>query len=74
VAALVTRNASRPRRGPSRAIRRTCVGKARAGRHVNVHVEGAHLQIWDGDELLRTVLRTSEEEVRKKRYEPRKTG
>lgn len=50
------------------------VGKARAGRHVNVHVEGAHLQIWDGDELLRTVLRTSEKEVRKKRYERRKTG
>ena len=42
-------------------------GKHRAGRRVDVHVEGKTLQIWDGDELLKTVLRTSGKEVRKKR-------
>lgn len=50
------------------------LGKARAGRHVNVHIDGPRLQVFDGDELLQTVLRTSEKEVRKKRYERRKTG
>ena len=42
-------------------------GKHRAGRIVDVHVEGSTLQIYDGDELLKTVLRSSREEVRKKR-------
>ena len=42
-------------------------GKHRAGRRVDVHVEPRTLQIWDGDELIKTVLRTSGKEVRKKR-------
>ena len=46
-------------------------GKRRAGHHVDVHVDGRKLQIWDGDELLRTVLRTSDKEVRKKRGDRR---
>lgn len=50
------------------------LGKQRAGRHVNVHLDGPRLQVFDGDELLRTVLRTTDKEVRKKRYERRKTG
>jgi len=41
-------------------------GKHRAGRQVDVHVQDATLQIWDGDELLKTVLRTNGKEVRKK--------
>ncbi|MDO8732375.1 MAG: IS481 family transposase [Actinomycetota bacterium] len=41
-------------------------GKHRAGRHVDIHLDGKTLQIWDGDELIKTVLRTSEKEVRKK--------
>jgi len=42
-------------------------GKHRAGRRVDVHVQGPTLQIWDGDELIKTVLRTNSKEVRKKR-------
>jgi transposase InsO family protein len=42
-------------------------GKQRAGRHLDVHVDGATLQIWDGPELVKTVLRTGDKEVRKKR-------
>jgi len=34
---------------------------------VDVHVQGPTLQIWDGDELIKTVLRTNSKEVRKKR-------
>ena len=41
-------------------------GKHRAGRRVDVHLQGPTLQIWDGDELLKTVLRTNHKEVRKK--------
>jgi transposase InsO family protein len=41
-------------------------GKHRAGRTVDVHLEGPTLQIWDGEELLKTVLRTSTKEVRKR--------
>ncbi len=46
-------------------------GKRRAGHHVDIHVDGRKLEIWDGDELLRTVLRTSDKEVRKKRGDRR---
>ncbi len=46
-------------------------GKRRAGHLVDIHVDGRKLQIWDGDELLRTVLRTSDKEVRKKRGDRR---
>jgi transposase InsO family protein len=41
-------------------------GKHRGGRRVDVHVEDSTLQIWDGEELLKTVLRTNGKEVRKK--------
>jgi transposase InsO family protein len=41
-------------------------GKHRAGRRVDIHVQGPTLQIWDGDELIKTVLRQSDKEVRKK--------
>jgi len=41
-------------------------GKHRAGRRVDVHVDEETMQIWDGEELLKTVLRTNRREVRKK--------
>ena len=41
-------------------------GKHRAGRRVDIQLQGPMLQIWDGDELLKTVLRTNGKEVRKK--------
>jgi transposase InsO family protein len=41
-------------------------GKHRAGRRVDIHLQGPTLQIWDGDELIKTVLRTNQKEVRKK--------
>ncbi len=41
-------------------------GKHRAGRRVDIHLEGPTLQIWDGEELLKTVLRANRKEVRKK--------
>ena len=43
------------------------VGKHRAGRTVDIHVGPELLHIWDGNELLKTVLRDSTNEVRKKR-------
>ena len=43
------------------------VGKHRAGRTVDVQVGQELLHIWDGNELLKTVLRDNEKEVRKKR-------
>jgi hypothetical protein len=39
-------------------------GKHRAG--VDVHVDDQTMQIWDGEELIKTVLRTAFGEVRKK--------
>ena len=41
-------------------------GKHRAGRRVDIHLQGPTLQIWDGEELIKTVLRTNDKEVRKK--------
>jgi transposase InsO family protein len=41
-------------------------GKHRAGRLVDISVQGPTLQIWDGQELIKTVLRTTQKEVRKK--------
>ena len=41
-------------------------GKHRAGRRIDIQLQGPMLQIWDGDELLKTVLRTNGKEVRKK--------
>ena len=43
------------------------VGKHRAGRTVDIHVGPQLLHIWDGNELLKTVLRDNTKEVRKKR-------
>jgi hypothetical protein len=42
-------------------------GKHRGGRRVDVHLQGRAIQIWDGDELIKTVLRTNTKEVRKRR-------
>ena len=41
-------------------------GKHRAGHRVDIHLQGPTMQIWDGDELIKTVLRQSDKEVRKK--------
>ena len=41
-------------------------GKHRAGRRVDIHLEDSTLQVWDGDELLKTALRANRKEVRKK--------
>ena len=45
------------------------VGKHRGGATIDVHVTEGLLEAWDGMELLKTVLRTSEGVVRKKRAE-----
>lgn len=44
-----------------------CVGKHHAGARCDVHVTEELLQFWVGNELLKTVTRTSRGEVRKKR-------
>jgi hypothetical protein len=44
-----------------------CLGQAAAGRPVDVHVTERVIQVWDGDQLLKTVARESRGEVRKKR-------
>lgn len=49
------------------------VGKHRAGRRVDVHVQESALQIWDGDDLIKTVLRTSTGEVWKKKRDHRES-
>jgi transposase InsO family protein len=41
-------------------------GKHRAGRRVDIHLQGPTMQIWDGEELIKTVLRTNDKEVRKR--------
>jgi Integrase core domain len=41
-------------------------GKYRGGHRVDIHLQGPTLQIFDGDELIKTVLRTNQKEVRKK--------
>ncbi|MHB2028404.1 MAG: IS481 family transposase [Acidimicrobiales bacterium] len=45
-------------------------GKHRSGHLVDVHVLDTLLQVWDGNELIKTVERTTKGEVRKKRAEP----
>jgi len=45
------------------------VGRHRSGETVDVHVRDQLLEVWIGNELLKTVLRTSTGEVRKKRAE-----
>ena len=44
-----------------------CLGKAAAGVSVDVHVTDRVIQVWDGNQLLKTVARESSGEVRKKR-------
>ena len=41
-------------------------GRHRAGHRVDVHLQGPTMQVWDGDDLLKTVLRDDQREVRKK--------
>jgi transposase InsO family protein len=41
-------------------------GKHRGGRRGDIHLQGPTMQIWDGDELIKTVLRANHKEVRKK--------
>jgi transposase InsO family protein len=41
-------------------------GKHRAGHRVDILVQGPTMQIWDGEELIKTVLRLNDKEVRKK--------
>ena len=55
------------------AWQQVSVGKHRAGRVVDIHLDGPTMQIWDGPELLKTVLRDNAKEVRKKRA-ARKAG
>jgi transposase InsO family protein len=43
------------------------VGMHRDGRRVDVHVLPELLEVWDGNELIRTVARTSKGDIRKKR-------
>jgi len=43
------------------------VGKHRAGDIVDVYLDGKLAQVWSGTELLKTIVRTNETEVRKKR-------
>ena len=45
-------------------------GKHRSGHLVDVHVLDTLLQVWDGNELIKTVPRTTKGEVRKKKAEP----
>ena len=40
---------------------------ARAGKSVDVHVTDRVIQVWDGNQLLKTAARTTTGEVRKKR-------
>jgi len=44
-----------------------CLGKAAAGKQVDVQVTDRVIQVWDGNQLLKTMARTSMGEVRKKR-------
>lgn len=44
-----------------------CLGKAAAGASVDAHVTDRVIQVWDGNQLLKTVARESRGEVRKKK-------
>ena len=47
------------------------VGKHRHGHYVDVHVLAELLEVWDGNELIKTVLRTTKGDIRKKRAQAR---
>jgi hypothetical protein len=49
------------------AYQQLSVGKHRQGRRVDIHVQGEVLEVWDGNELLRTAARTTKGAIRKKR-------
>ena len=49
------------------AWQRLSVGKHRAGEIVDVHVRDRLLEIWSGNELLKTLIRSNDKEIRKKR-------
>jgi hypothetical protein len=49
-------------------------GRHRAGHRVDVHLDGPTMQVWDGEELLKTVLRNNTQEVRKKHAAMPKAG
>jgi len=50
------------------------LGKHRAGHIIDVHVREQPLEAWDGPELIKTVLRNSTGEVRKKKAERQPKG
>lgn len=54
----------------SRGIR-PCWRIGRIGHRVDIHLDGRKLEIRDGDDLIKTTLRTSDKEVRKKHGERR---
>jgi transposase InsO family protein len=47
------------------------VGKHRQSHYVDVHVLEDLLEVWDGNELIKTVLRTTKGDIRKKRAQAR---
>ena len=47
------------------------VGKHHGGEIVDVHVTDRLLEVWSGNELIKTLLRASGGEIRKKRAERR---
>jgi hypothetical protein len=49
------------------AYQQLSVGKHREGRTVDVHVHPEILEVWDGNELIRTIARTTKGPIRKKR-------
>jgi transposase InsO family protein len=49
------------------AWQQVCVGKYRAGEVVDVHVSARLLQVWSGNDLIKTIARTTEGGTRKKR-------
>jgi transposase InsO family protein len=49
------------------AWQQVSAGKHRAGEIVDVHVTTRLLEIWSGNELIKTIIRTTEGDIRKKR-------
>jgi hypothetical protein len=49
------------------AWQQVSVGKHRAGEVVDVHVSDRLLEVWSGNDLIRTIARTNQREVRKRR-------
>ena len=59
---------------PNMNWQQVSVGKHRAGQRCDVLVGEATLQFWIGEELLKTVSRTSSGEVRKKHAQGARPG